>query len=148
MTVNRRKKNVKQRGSHTHGWGSKKKHRGAGNRGGRGLAGTGKRADQKNQWVIKYFGKDYLGKRGFVSKRTKINAITIDTIEKRLQKLIDKKIAVPEKDGFAIDFTKTKYDKLLGTGRPTKKYNIKISYSTPKAREKIEKLGGSIVSSQ
>ena len=39
-----RKKNTRQRGSHTHGWGAKKKHRGAGNRGGRGNAGSGPRA--------------------------------------------------------------------------------------------------------
>ena len=37
-----RKKVVKQRGSKTHGWGSKKKHRGAGSRGGRGRAGITK----------------------------------------------------------------------------------------------------------
>ena len=53
MTVNRRKKVVKQRGSHTHGWGSKKKHRGAGNRGGRGMAGSGKRADQRKPSILK-----------------------------------------------------------------------------------------------
>ena len=148
MTVNIRKKNVRQRGSHTHGWGAKKKHRGAGNRGGRGLAGTGKRADQKKQWVIKYFGNDYFGRKGFVSRFKKKEAITIEHIEKRLQKLVDKKIAVHDKDGISIDFTKTKYGKLLGTGKPTKKYIIKIGYSTPKAKEKIEKLGGSIVSGQ
>jgi large subunit ribosomal protein L15 len=52
MTTHRRKKNVKQRGSKTHGWGSMKKHRGAGNRGGRGKAGTGKRGDQKKPTII------------------------------------------------------------------------------------------------
>ena len=44
---NKVKKVRKFRGSHTHGYGSKKKHRGAGSRGGRGMAGSGKRADQK-----------------------------------------------------------------------------------------------------
>ena len=59
MTTNRRKKDVKQRGSHTHGWGSKKKHRGAGNRGGKGMASTGKRSDavKPSFWKERYFGK-------------------------------------------------------------------------------------------
>ena len=48
MTVNRRRKRVRQRGSKTHGWGAKKKHRGKGNRGGKGMAGSGKRADSKS----------------------------------------------------------------------------------------------------
>ena len=43
----RRKKVNKYRGSQTHGSGAKKKRRGAGNRGGRGMAGPGKIGDQK-----------------------------------------------------------------------------------------------------
>ena len=46
MSVNKTKKVGKYRGSKTHGGGHMKKRRGAGNRGGRGMAGTGKRADQ------------------------------------------------------------------------------------------------------
>ena len=59
MVVRKRKKNSRQHGSTTHGWGAMKKHRGAGNRGGRGLAGTGKRADQMKplHWKERYFGK-------------------------------------------------------------------------------------------
>ena len=45
MTHNKRKKNSRQRGEWTHGWGAKKKHRGAGHRGGRGNAGSGKRGE-------------------------------------------------------------------------------------------------------
>ena len=67
MPVHKRKKVTKQRGSKTHGWGSMKKHRGAGNRGGRGKAGTGKRADTKKPTIINLFGaKGYFGKKGFL----------------------------------------------------------------------------------
>lgn len=146
MTVYKRRKNIRQRGSHTHGWGAKKKHRGAGNRGGRGLAGTGKRADHKKQWAFKIFGTGYFGKRGFISKsRKRINATTIAYIEKKLNKLLDKKIAVQEKDVITIDFKKTKFNKLLSTGNPTHKYNIIIPYFSSKAKEKIEQVGGSVV---
>ena len=66
MTVNKRKKNSRQRGSQTHGWGAKKKHRSFGNRGGKGMAGSGKRADSKKPslWKERYFGKI-----GFKSKK-------------------------------------------------------------------------------
>ena len=47
MTVNTHKKARKLRGSRTHGWGSPKKHRGAGSRGGVGMAGSGKKGQQK-----------------------------------------------------------------------------------------------------
>ena len=53
MTVNKRKKNVRQRGHKTHGWGEKKKHRGKGHQGGAGMAGTGKRADSKKPSIWK-----------------------------------------------------------------------------------------------
>ena len=42
MVVNKRKKNLRQRAGTTHGYGSMKKNRGAGNREGRGNAGAGK----------------------------------------------------------------------------------------------------------
>ena len=76
MTVNKRKKISRYRGSMTHGGGSKKKRRGSGNRGGKGLAGSGKRSDSKKPslWKEKYFGKF-----GFVSKnKSTINAVNID----------------------------------------------------------------------
>ena len=53
------------RGTSSHGWGSKKKHRGAGHRGGKGMAGSGKRADQKKPTILNLYGNDYYGKKGF-----------------------------------------------------------------------------------
>ena len=53
MSVNKRKKNTRMRAKTTHGYGSMKKNRGAGNRGGRGMAGSGKRADQIKPTILK-----------------------------------------------------------------------------------------------
>ena len=47
LRVKRRRKSRRFRGSHTHGRGFKKKARGSGHRGGVGMAGTGKRGDQR-----------------------------------------------------------------------------------------------------
>jgi len=51
----KRTKVGRHRGSHTHGRGAKKKARGKGHRGGVGLSGTGKRADQKKSMMFNKF---------------------------------------------------------------------------------------------
>lgn len=146
MTVNRRKKVVKQRGSMTHGWGSKKKHRGAGNRGGRGMAGTGKRADQKKLSVLKEYGTSYFGKKGFFKHNKKIvNAINISYIEEQLPELVAKKLASEENGKFVIDLKNLGYDKLLGSGKITKQFVITAESASKKAVERIKKVGGEII---
>jgi len=148
MTTNRRRKVVKYRGSQTHGGGSKKKRRGAGHKGGKGLAGSGKRAHHNRQKIFKLFGKDYFGKKGFFNpnKKVSINAINISQVEEFLPKLFENK-AISEKEGvIEIDLKKLGYNKLLSAGKPTKKYKILVPFSSKKAQEKIESAGGEIVS--
>ncbi len=132
MTVNRRKKVVKYRGSKTHGCGSKKKARGAGNRGGRGMAGTGKRAKQKNPGVLKIAGGAYLGHHGF--KRPQQYATEPFIINIEALPLVEE-----------VNLTAQGYTKLLAKGTPRLKYTITIPSCSSKAREKIEKLGGKII---
>lgn len=135
MPVHKRKKKVKMRGSKTHGWGSKKKHRGSGNRGGFGMAGTGKRAHHKKPTIIKLYGnlKNYFGKKGFRRPQKIIineNAINIEELEK-----------LPQTE---INLESLGYTKLLGKGNPTRKYEIIVKSFSKKAKDKIEKLGGKI----
>lgn len=136
MPLNKRKKSTRMRGLTTHGWGSKKKHRGAGNRGGRGMAGSGKMADQKKPTILKEFGPSYFGKRGFTrpqSKIKKLKIINLDYIEKNCK----------EKDGKLI-FDASNYDKVLGKGIITKKLKVICKSFSKKAEDKIKKLGGEI----
>lgn len=131
----KRKKKTRMRGSKTHGYGSKKKHRGAGSRGGRGKAGSGKRADTKKPTILKLYGKSYFGKRGFnrpqkIIKNKKIKTINIQDLSRYNQT--------------EIDLTKLGYDKLLGKGNPDRPYKIKIKFFSKLAKEKIEKVGGRI----
>ena len=72
MVINKSKKKLKYRGSKTHGCGSMKKRRGAGHRGGRGAAGSGKRGDAKKPSI---WGGTYFGKHGFHSRFKKPNTI-------------------------------------------------------------------------
>ena len=79
--ITKRKKNTRQRGSKTHGWGAKKKHRGAGNRGGRGMAGSGKRAGQKKPTILTTYGNSYFGKHGFHRPQKLLSEIKTINIE-------------------------------------------------------------------
>jgi large subunit ribosomal protein L15 len=145
MTVNKRKKNSRQRGSKTHGWGSKKKHRGAGNRGGRGMAGTGKRADSIKPSIWK--DPDYFGKHGFImhGQNVKINPINLSYLQTNADKLLAEKKIAKEGDTYVIDAEKLGYNKVLGCCKLTKKFNISAPYFSKGAIEKIEKSGGKAI---
>ncbi len=137
MTTNKRKKNSRARASHTHGWGSMKKHRGSGHKGGAGMAGTGKRADSKKPSIWK---QDYFGRKGFrTHNRSEIIAVNISYIEEHLDKL-----ATLESGSYIIDLTKTEYSKLLGKGKPTKKMMITVSSASKKAIDAVKKAGGEV----
>ena len=144
MVVNKRKKVSRYRGSMPHGGGSKKKRRGAGNRGGKGMAGSGKRSDSKKPslWKGKYFGK-----HGFVSKGIKkdINSVNISYIEENISKLDSQKLVNKENDFFSIELKKLGFNKLLSKGNVTNKYKIKVLYASKKAIEKIKNNGGDVI---
>ncbi len=143
MVVNKRRKVVRYRGSKTHGGGAMKKRRGAGHRGGRGMAGSGKRADQKKPTILKLYGNEYFGKHGFKRKNTvKIKAVTLDFINKKLDFLVENKMAKKEGDHYVVNLEDVGYDKLLGTGKITKKLKLTASYISKKAVEKIVAAGG------
>jgi len=144
MTVNKRKKSSRYRGSKTHGCGSMKKRRGSGNRGGKGAAGSGKRSDSKkpSNWKI-----DYFGKYGFKSKSTNPvkNYVNIEYIETNIENLSKQNAAVKENNVYSIDLGKLGFDKLLGGGRVSNKYKIKVSYASKKAIDKVKGSGGEVI---
>ena len=126
----KRAKTSRERGNKTHGWGHKKKHRGKGNKGGKGGAGSGKRSDSKkpSNWKnLKQFGK-----YGFYSHHKKIKALTLRDLNKKYEG--------------KVDLTKEGYEKLIGTGNVTKKFEVIVHACTPKAEEKIKKAGGKVTS--
>jgi large subunit ribosomal protein L15 len=143
MTVNKKKKSVNYRGSKTHGCGSMKKRRGAGHKGGRGLAGSGKRSDSKKPTIWK---KKYFGKFGFTSKKAKsVNPINIDYLEANLKKFESQKLISKENDTYSIEMQKLGFNKLLGNGKVKNKYKIKVHYASKSAIEKIKSSGGEVI---
>tara|TARA_Y100000310_G_scaffold328777_1_gene397457 strand:- start:220 stop:642 length:423 start_codon:yes stop_codon:yes gene_type:complete len=130
------RKNKKQRGYSSHGWGHKKKHRGAGSRGGKGNAGSGKRADTKKPTIINLHGTVDLAKRGFVRPNLK----KIETIGLR-----DLDLIIERKNLNEIDLNKIGYSKLLGTGKLSKAVKITVKMASAKAIEKVKSAGGEVI---
>ncbi len=143
MALKRRKKNTRQRGNHTHGWGSMKKHRGAGHRGGRGNAGSGKRGDAKKPSYWKDASRS--GKHGFSSKApvrgAAINAGHLASVAARL--VADGRAA--QRDGAcAVDLGALGIERLLGAGVVGVKLAVTVASASPKAVEKVEQAGGTV----
>lgn len=147
MKIKKRKKSSRMhgRGMGTHGWGSRKQHRSSGNRGGRGMSGTGKRADHKKTLITKLYGNKYFGKQGVTSKGTKKDKrkkINLQTIELNLENYEKKGIAKKTSKGFEIDL---KGYKILGNGEIKNKLFIKAGEASKPAMEKVKKSGGEIL---
>ena len=134
------KKSKKQHGQNSYGRGSRKKGRGSGERGGKGMAGTGKRADHKKSLVINLHGNKYFGKQGITSKGTavsKLKVINLGQIQKNHINLM-KKFG---KNGVLV---LEKY-KVLGNGNLKEKLKIKAKDFSESAKAGIKKAGGEVV---
>jgi len=137
-----RKKADRYRGSKTHGCGSMKKRRGAGNRGGRGMAGTGKRGDGKKPSIWK--NTKYFGVHGFKQAKKERDSVNLAYIEGRVETWA-KEGKVENKGGFFdVELSKLGYSKLLAKGSVTRKYRITCDLATSGAIEKIKKAGGEV----
>ncbi len=115
--------------------------RGKGSYGGKGMAGTGKRAGQKRTWVLKC-APGYFGKRGFTSLKQRIKAeeINLDDLQQKLHEFIKAGKAKKIVDG--VEITLDNY-KILSRGNIKEKLFVKAAAFSEKAKEKIEKYGGS-----
>jgi len=144
MTVTKRKKVSRRRGYTTHGFGSMKKNRGAGNRGGRGRSGSGKRGDQNKP---RYWKANRLsGKFGFVSRSRspEQKTINIKTLDDRAENLVKKGLMKEQAGSFTVNLADLGYNKLLSTGKATKKFMITVEMATEKAIAKIKEAGGDV----
>ena len=144
MRLKKRKKATRFRGTHTHGRGFKKKARGSGHQGGKGMAGTGKRADQKKTLILNlpydYFRKDKALRR---KTQEKLRIINIKKILENLQSFVKNKIAEESKDSIKINL---KGYKILGeSGEIKKKLIINASAASKSAIDRVKKAGGEII---
>ena len=165
MLKTKKSKSHKMRGTNSHGWGHKKKHRGSGHRGGFGLAGTGSRGDSQKSGLMAgssrfirkvaaskkikmsevKTGFSYFGKYGFKSiKKEKNKVLSISFIETNFDKLVENDIIVKEKTEYIFDTT-LKYSKILGNGKFSKKLTLICKDISENAKKKIEDVGGKVI---
>ena len=134
MKTHKRKKSTRMHGRKmgTHGTGARKKAKGTGHRGGKGMSGSGKRADHKKTLITKLFGHSYFGKKGVTSRKTeKDKRLRINVRE------IQSKYTPGE-----INLSKYK---ILGKGEIKDKFIIKALEASKSAIEKVKKSGGEII---
>ncbi|MDP3992240.1 MAG: uL15 family ribosomal protein [Candidatus Pacearchaeota archaeon] len=135
-------------GAGTHGWGARKKHKKSGHRGGKGMAGTGKRADQKKTLVTKLYGHGYFGKQGITSKgteRDKRKRINLKDIELNLDRYIKSGLAKKTAKGIEIDLPDYKILDSSQEYMLKNKLIIKAKEASKSAIEKVKNAGGEIL---
>jgi len=136
MKLKKRKIRSRLRGARTCGYGFRQKHKGHGNKGGFGMAGTGKRASQKQQKALmmarKAGAETYFGKKGFTSRKTE---------RKKEKKINLKDIKTKFSGKKEIDLAGYK---ILGDGSGFNAV-IRASKASKNAEEKMEKAGGKII---
>jgi large subunit ribosomal protein L15 len=133
-------KRSKYRGSRTCGGGTHKNRRGAGNRGGRGRAGIN--AHHFVKWY-KEMGGPVFGKDGFSnSSQITVTVMDVGIIDQIIPSLLAQGIAKNEGDVIVINTAEMGIDKVLGSGKVTKKMNISAQAFSESAKAKIEKMGG------
>lgn len=133
----KRSKRSRLRGRRTCGYGHKFKHRGKGSKGGKGMAGTGKMAGQKKTFILRYM-PDYFGKKGFKTKKEKLEIINLGEIKEKLQNFLEKGIAKKTAEGIEINLPNYK---VLSSGTIGPGLIIKASSFSEKAQAKILEAG-------
>jgi len=136
MVVRKRKRVNRMLGSRTRGNGDTKNRRGAGSRGGRGLAGSHKHKYAKYH---EKFGKE---KKQVIGKETK--AINIDQLMQAIPRLEAEGKVAREKGILVVDGEKIGYGKLLSNGTLKEKLLVKNMKASKKAVKKTEEAGGSV----
>ncbi len=127
----------RQRGSRTHGYGQIGQHRHSGKQGGHGNAGLHK---HKWSWLIlndpDHFSRDPFRPPSWhrVSKWANVG---------------DLASLAGDDDGrsgpISVDLDAKGVEKLLGSGDVSRAYNVKVSSYTERAKQKLEKAGGKIL---
>jgi large subunit ribosomal protein L15 len=132
------------KGVRSAGYGRTKGHRAAGQRGGKGMAGS------KKHHYIKVMQENprYFGKWGFKRPQKVIDnlvAINVGDIDEAADRLVGQGMATMTGKRYNIDVSKMGIDRILGSGKVTRKLNLMgVKAITPRAREKVAGIGGTI----
>lgn len=137
----KRKKVSRHRGSHTHGRGFKKKARGKGHRGGIGMAGSGKKADQKKTLILKKFGNKYFGKSLSTAKR-KNKIINLQRFSENIESFVKEGFVKENKGTYEANLEEYK---IIGKLSSKIKLEIMAKGASKSAVDSVEKAGGKLI---
>jgi large subunit ribosomal protein L15 len=142
-------KKRRQRGSRTHGGGTHKNRRGAGNRGGRGRAGRDKH---------EFHNYEPLGKSGFKrpqKTRRDVETVNLQEIDEDIAVLAADDLAEESGDGYTVDVRDVVEDghevdlvKVLGGGQVYNELEIVADAFSESATAALEAAGGTAVLSE
>ncbi len=142
--IRKQRKIRKLRGSRTIARGCSKKNRGAGNRGGKGMAGG-----HKHHWTWMVINDPkHFGKYGFKRPQQSIfkySPVNLDYLDEKSGELVKKGLATEENGKVVIDVTELGYNKVLGKGKLNRSLVIKSPQFSQTATRKIEEAGGEAV---
>lgn len=146
MVYHKKKKYRKYLGNKTARRGYEHKNRGAGNRGGRGMAGW-RFKKQKYIKIVKEYPEIFEDKRGFTSRFQKYEKIiiNIEDLNELIDYLVEEGLAMKEGDYYVINLDELGVDKLLSRGEINKKVKVYVKEASEKAIEKIKAVGGEVV---
>src|SRR5207244_9347462 len=113
--------------------------RGAGGRGGTGMAGLHK---HKFKWMIKY-DPEHFGPRGFFrhAQPRPTNSIDLEDLAHRIGEFEAAGHAKKDDSRINVDLTAAGIDKLLGSGRVTMAMRITVAKASPAAVAKVSGAG-------
>ncbi|WP_407355660.1 uL15m family ribosomal protein [Methanolobus sp. WCC5] len=138
-----KKTNTKKfRGSRTCGGGTSKNRRGAGNRGGRGRCGENAHHATRALLLGYYRGHQ----KGFKRPLKVINdasIVNVGELDELADQLVEDGFAELQDDTYVIDLAVLDIDKVLGSGKVSRKLAITAAEFSASAKEKIESAGGS-----
>jgi large subunit ribosomal protein L15 len=134
----RYRKTRKFRGSRTHGWGQIGQHRASGHKGGLGYSGMHKHHFSS---LIKFDPEHF----GHDSTHPPHPSITKKWASIRDLDDLFSKFGKEEGGKKIIDLETAGYDKLLGGGKITEAYTVKVAKFTATAEEKIKTAGGEVL---
>ena len=144
MQKRKSKKINKMRGRRAAGYGFSAGHRASGQRGGKGMAGS-----KKHHYIkIMMDNPRYFGKWGFKRPQKLLDnlvVLNIGEIDEAADRLVEKGVATMTGKRYNIDVSQLGIDRILGSGKVTKKLNLTgVKSISARAREKVTGVGGTI----
>ena len=144
MQKRKSKKINKMRGRRAAGYGFSAGHRASGQRGGVGMAGS-----KKHHYIkVMIENPRYFGKHGFKKPQHMIEetiVINVGELDESADRLVERGIATMKGKRYQIDLSKLRIDKVLGSGKVTKKMDLTgVKDISVRAREKVIGIGGTL----